>query len=122
MRTIIGVTEIAKICHEANKAYCEGVMNDNSQRDWDRASSAQRISARKGVQLALTDPTVTPRKMHESWADEKRKTGWVYGEEKDETAKTHPCLVDYDQLPLEQRVKDSLFLGIVNALRRFYGE
>ena len=35
--------------------------------------------------------------------------GWVYGIVKDPESKTHPCLVPYQDLPAEQRIKDSLF-------------
>jgi hypothetical protein len=42
--------------------------------------------------------------------------GWVYGETKDPVAKTHPCLVAYNDLPIEQQVKDHLFRAVVKAL------
>jgi len=34
---------------------------------------------------------------------------------KDAKAKTHPCMVDYDQLPAEQRRKDELFGAAVRG-------
>lgn len=40
----------------------------------------------------------------------------VYGEVKDGEAKTHPCLVPYEQLPPAQRLKDDLFAAIVRTL------
>ena len=42
--------------------------------------------------------------------------GWVYGAEKNAELKTHPCLVPYGDLPVEQRVKDELFTAIVKAV------
>jgi hypothetical protein len=56
--------------------------------------------------------------MHQNWSDFKLKEGWVYGSQKDPVAKTHPCLVPYDQLPPTQRVKDTIFSAIV---RSFFG-
>ncbi len=47
---------------------------------------------------------------------EKIDAGWVYGPQKSEVAKTHPCLVSYDQLPPVQRKKDRLFFAIATAL------
>lgn len=53
---------------------------------------------------------------HDAWSETKFKEGWVYGEVKDAEAKTHPCLVPYDELPVEQRAKDTLFANVVFSL------
>lgn len=47
---------------------------------------------------------------------EKIKDGWVYGDVKDPELKTHPCLVPYNELPVEQKTKDTLFINIVHAV------
>ena len=60
---------------------------------------------------------VTPEQSHVSWMREKTDNGWVYGEVKDPENKTHPCIVDYDKLPQEQRVKDHLFKAIVDSFK-----
>lgn len=39
-----------------------------------------------------------------------------YGQVKDANAKTHPCLVPFDQLPRDQQFKDRLFRTIVHAV------
>lgn len=46
----------------------------------------------------------------------KEEDGWVYGPEKDAEKKVHPCMVPYDQLPKEQRMKDVLFGAVVRAM------
>lgn len=103
----------ARAAHEINRVWCIAI-GDTSQRSWDDAEDWQRRSAIEGVTLALGG--ATPREQHEAWAVSKRRDGWVYGEIKDPAAKTHPCLVDYDALPMEQRVKDSLYIGTVTAM------
>lgn len=70
--------------------------------------------AREGVEKALDG--ATPEDLHQSWCDFKAADGWVYGEVKDAEAKTHPCLVPYEELPEEQRIKDDLFKAVVGAL------
>jgi len=47
---------------------------------------------------------------------QKRDDGWVYGEVKDPERKTHPCMVPYDDLPIEQRAKDTLFGATVRGV------
>ncbi len=108
------VQQIASICHEANRAYCEAI-GDSSQLPWNQAPEWQRLSAVEGVQHALDGES--PEQLHESWSKTKTDDGWVFGEVKDAEAKTHPCLVSYAQLPAAQQLKDALFLGVVNALK-----
>lgn len=107
--------QIARVCHEANKGYCEAI-GDMSQKSWEEADQHQRDSAIAGVQYRLDNPTAPPSAQHESWKKAKEDAGWVWGEEKSAEAKTHPCIVDYSELPEEQRLKDSLFQAVVDSL------
>jgi len=106
---------IARVCHEANRAWC-AEHGDQSQPPWDAAPEWQRTSAIAGVEHALANPDGTPRDSHESWLKHKDADGWTYGPVKDPEAKTHPCMLPYDELPPEQRAKDALFTAIVRAL------
>lgn len=105
--------QVAKIAHQANKAYCES-LGDFSQVDWEDAPEWQRVSATKGVEFhhdhwKKTGLTADPASSHNSWLKEKSETGWTYGPVKDVEKKTHPCFLPYENLPLEQKLKDSLF-------------
>jgi hypothetical protein len=113
----IDVEGIARVCHEANRAYCL-MLGDDSQKPWDEAPDWQRDSAKKGVMFNFASPNAPASASHESWLEEKTAAGWVYGEVKDAEAKTHPCCVPFDQLPKEQQAKDHLFKAIVAALAR----
>jgi len=105
---------MARAAHEANRAYCIA-LGDTSQPPWESAPEWQRKSAIEGARAAL-DPSQTPEKSHEGWMAQKIEDGWSWGPVKDPDAKTHPCLVPYDQLPAEQRAKDSIFLAVTRAL------
>lgn len=109
-------TDIAKVCHETNRAYCQ-TLGDNSQPAWEEAPDWQRTSAINGVNFHLANPNSKPSHSHEDWLKEKEATGWKYGPAKDPAKKEHPCFVPYDELPAAQKAKDALFVGIVNALR-----
>lgn len=106
---------IARVCHEANRAYCQ-TIGDDSQVAWLDAPEWQRASALKGVAFCIDNPDAPPSANHDSWLDEKRATGWTYGPVKDAEKKEHPCFVPYEDLPVEQRAKDALFKAVVAAL------
>lgn len=109
------VTEIARVCHEVNRAYCQA-MGDQSQGHWEHAPDWQRESAINGVLYHLKHPDSTPADSHNSWLAEKEAAGWKYGPTKDAEKKEHPCFVPYDQLPREQQAKDYLFLAVVRSM------
>jgi len=112
------ITDVAEICHEANRIYCL-IIGEISQPLWASAPVWQKESEVKGVQFHLDHPDARPSASHESWLKEKREIGWVYGPVKDPEKKLHPCCVPYEELPKEQQAKDYLFTAIVNGLRSF---
>jgi len=115
------IEDIARVCHETNRAFCE-VIGDLSQPSWADAPEWQRQSATTGVHYHLNHPDSQASDSHESWMAEKVAAGWVYGLAKDATAKTHPCIVPYTDLPAQQQVKDALFLGVVRSMERLLSE
>ena len=110
----IRTNQIARICHEVNRTYCEA-LGDHSQPPWDGAPDWQRNSAVEGVTAIIENPDTTPEQSHEGWLAVKRADGWTYGPIKDADKKEHPCFVPYAELPKEQQVKDHLFGAIVRA-------
>lgn len=108
------VEKIARICHEANRAYCQAI-GDHSQPSWLLAPEWQKQSAIQGVQFHIERPDADPRASHENWLYQKRLDGWSYGEVKGPERKQHPCFLPYDSLPVEQKAKDFIFRAIVHA-------
>lgn len=108
--------EIARVCHEANRAYCH-TIGDDSHEPWTHAPEWQRVSAVSGVTQILKGEVGSPEEAHEQWMAAKKRDGWVVGPVKDPAKKEHPCMVPFDKLPYEQQTKDFLFFSIVNALR-----
>lgn len=112
------IESIAYICHEVNRAYCEAT-GDLSQPTWENAEHWQSESAIAGVKAVIkrleNDEPVTPEASHLNWSAHKESEGWKYGPVKDTAKKEHPCLVPYEELPAEQRIKDHLFIAVVKA-------
>jgi hypothetical protein len=117
----MNVIEIAKVCHEANKALCEG-LGDYSQVAFELAPDWQVRSAIQGVAFSIANPDAPASASHNSWLEEKERDGWKYGEVKNADLKEHPCYVPYEELPKEQQAKDHLFKSIVTALAPLLGE
>jgi len=108
------IERIAWTCHEANRALCLA-YGDTSQVVWEDAPADIKGSAIDGVRFAIEHPEATPEDSHQNWCAFKVGDGWVYGPVKDADKKTHPCLVEYGKLPVEQRAKDYVFQGIVRS-------
>lgn len=103
----------ARAAHEVNRAYCLA-LGDTSQPPWETAPEWQKDSAVKGVLGVMKGNT--PRASHEGWLEEKRANGWKYGPVKDPDKREHPCFVPYDELPPEQKAKDTIFVTVVRTV------
>lgn len=45
---------------------------------------------------------------HEVWAESRRKEGWTYGPERDDTKKQHPDMLPYNRLPESEKEYDRI--------------
>lgn len=117
----MNIEGIAKTCHEANKALCEG-LGDMSQVPWNEAPQWQKGSAIDGVRFNIRHPRAPASASHDNWLRDKKEAGWKYGAIKDPEKKEHPCFVPFKELPKEQQVKDHLFKSIVAALNPIRSE
>lgn len=114
--TIISTYAIARVCHEANRALCM-TQNDASQPSWEDAPDWQKNSALAGVKFHFENPDAEASASHDNWREDKVADGWTWGPAKDPDKKQHPCMVAFDELPIQQRLKDYLFKSIVHALQ-----
>ena len=112
------ITDIAQVAHEINKEYCLA-MGDSSQLPWDEAPAWQKESAVLGVMFHVENPDAGPDASHNSWMKQKIDTGWKYGEVKYADKKEHPCIVPFEDLPMQQQFKDYLFRQVVHSLKKF---
>jgi len=112
------IVDVAEVCHEINRAFCASI-GDNTQLPWNEAPGWAQLSAIAGVNFHLAHPHALPSASHESWMLHKVQSGWVVGPVKDEARKEHPCIVPYNELPVEQQSKDFLFKQVVHSLEKF---
>ncbi len=107
--------QVARICHEANRAYCLA-LGDDSQPHWEDAPDWQKASAVEGVKMVWSGKSFNSEQTHNCWLEQKLRDGWTYGAVKDPQKKTHPCLLPYEALSDEQKMKDTLFFGLAMGL------
>ena len=74
-------------------------------------SKFKRLCNTPGSRKAPADRTSTEKYFHANmehrrWNAYVRSEGYVWGEKKNHLIKTHPLLVPFDQLPLEEQLKD----------------
>jgi len=46
--------------------------------------------------------------VHNSWAEQRIKEDWKYGEKRDDKLKTHPSLIPYSELPESEKEYDRI--------------
>lgn len=65
------------------------------------------------VSLADIQPLLEDlaRNAHEIWAQKRIQDGWVYGQQRDDAKRTHPCLVPYEQLPESEKEYDRVLVN-----------
>jgi RyR domain len=110
------VLQISQVCHEAIRAWC-AANNDFSIQPWEEAEAWRKNATIVGVQHRINNPQEKPDAQHLRWLEHKMMEGWVYGEEKNDKLKTHPCIVPYQGLSDFEKKKDALFCAVVDVLK-----
>jgi hypothetical protein len=111
--------QIAKICHEAVAAYSKSLGDSKAIPSWDKATEEEKEAVTKSVILHIGSVDAYPAENHNAWVKERVDSGWVFGEVEDEKKKTHPFILPFDQLPIEQQIKEHLLRGIVQSMIPF---
>lgn len=115
------IDEIARVAYAANRAYVFAQINMGALPvDWDFLPGKEQVSYIEGIRHLLEHPRSQPAEQHDAWMRYKTEQGWSVGPVKDDVAKTHPCMVPYNQLPMEQQIKDHLFQAVVRSLLPLY--
>lgn len=111
------IDNIARICHEANRALQISINDEVISKSWDETPSNIKSSAYSGIYFVLENENCSPEELHNKWMNDKIIHGWSYGNKKDEIKKTHPCINIYGKLPMTQKLKDNLFRTMVLTLK-----
>ena len=108
------MSDVARVVYEANRAYC-ATMGDYTLQPWDLIGRAEKDSWKLGAAHYVKASGCSPAELHNVWFEEQVKEGWSLGPEIDFAHKTHPCLLPWFQLPVDQRMRALLFYHVVQA-------
>lgn len=112
----ITTEQIAKVVHEINKAFCEQI-GDHTLVAWEETPQDIKDVVIGGVQFHIDNPDAGPDASHNNWMAAKIAQGWTYGPVKNAPTKQHPCIVPFEQLSLNDRIKDVLVMQTVHSLK-----
>ncbi len=116
------VQSIAKIVWEADRGFIE--MNSLIEvPHWEDAEEWQREKTCNDVAFLLEYNEATDAALHNKWVEEMRENEWVYGKTFSKEKKTNPNLIDYVNLPIEEKIRYNLLWTIVrkfDTYRRKY--
>lgn len=112
------VGRAAWAAHSINNIYRKA-LGEPEKPEWGMCDRDLRASVISGVRGILVGNT--PEQSHQGWLDFKRAQGWIFGHREDAAAKTHPCMVPYDELPESQRLKDTIFHAVVKGVLTKHG-
>lgn len=110
------VYDMARAVHEINRHYNKLLM-DREDPTWDDLSDEEKN--RRTELLSETIPDlkgISAKKMHDMWVKQQAREGWKFGETYDKKKKTHPCIVDWKDLPDLEKAKDAMYLAVIKAM------
>lgn len=110
------IDNICRECHTANNSL-RLTNNESELPDWEYLSQDLKDNTKNTVLQILDNPSYTAENAHDEWMKHKMTQGWVYGENKDDVKKTHPLLIPFSEMSDIDKLKDQLFIDIVNKYR-----
>ncbi len=105
---------ILTVVHNANAVLKK--INGEKHEELADMEPARRAGIKAAIKYALENDT-TPEESHNKWLVAQEALGYKYGVEIDRVNLLHPCMVPYEQLPAAQKLKDDMFMSIINSFK-----
>jgi hypothetical protein len=107
---------VGRVVHEATAALKVAFSEPDSMPHWDEAPQIMRDLSVGAVRFRRANPQAAPGAQHSEWVRERTEAGWTYGPVKDSLKKTHPLMVPFEQLPVQEKIKSAVLLSIIDAM------
>ena len=95
--------DLARICHEAHLALRIGLNSSADDMHFDALPQERKDVVISQVRLIRAGKS--PDEVHQAWVDHQLEHGWRWGISRNLIQKTHPNLVPYGDLPVEEKAK-----------------
>jgi len=103
------VIRVAIACHDVGRTLATHTGR-NELPFWGDLSESQRNLTLAWVKHRIAFPDSSVSEQHRLWCEATAKDGWTHGEAFSKEKKIHPLLVDFSNLPVEERYR-FLFFG-----------
>lgn len=113
------INEVAEGVWDIYSLYC-GLIGEEVADDFKDAPKWQKVALKDSVEEVITgsrsgDP-ISGEDVHSNWVVGMRDNNWKWGLYLDEKAKTHPAILSYDMLSVDQRSKADLVAAAIKGL------
>ena len=105
----------AKAAHDANFHYNKFRGIDRDGKLWEDCSDEEKHRLLNAAGRIFDNPKLTPEELHKLWCEDMLSRGWKYGDAYSFADKTHPCIASYNEIPDEDKLKDTMYLSIIRA-------
>jgi hypothetical protein len=111
---INAVRQAAELAHEIKRMYCNAI-GMAADEPWSKMKYTQREAVTDRVMDIIEKGDMSPREFHERWMNRKKNCGWKNGKQFSRTAMTDPFIDDWESLPIQVRMIDTLFVDCVSG-------
>ena len=105
---------IAELGWQSHIAW-ERIIGEQPKPDWSLLSPGQKVAIVDSVRWIIEHPTSSVAAQHDAWRARMAGDGWQLGD-KDNTTKSHPNMVSFDDLLFSQQMKARLWRHIIFAV------
>lgn len=114
------VDKVFAYVHEINRAirYINGQDPGPVLENMKELNPAKYAGIRKEVEDRLyREMGMSAEMQHQRWIYAKLLDGWTYGPKEDSEKKMHPSMRSFRDLPAEERLKDVVFVAVIDFFR-----
>jgi hypothetical protein len=109
--------QIAEMIHSVTSKIPR--MDGSIVNSWHELTEEEQNLAENAVKKLYSEPLQTAEEHHELWMYLKLSDGWKLGDF-DAENKTHPCLIQFNDLPPSEICKDMIWQNLIETFKQFY--